>query len=190
MLVIPIFLTARALSHSVQSMDRYHEEFYRLKDKQQAIVVSYSHLFPPAIASIVTDGIGLLVVAVAPIPLIQKVAIFASFWVVSIFISVVTLHPIILSYINPPPQPHERTAAKTRAGQHLGGARDRGGRGRRAPPIAAAQDRHGIVLGDARVPAHLPGRWPGTGCTTASASTPSCTTLDDRRQRGLRAAGS
>ena len=104
-LVIPIFLTARALSHSVQSMDRYHEEFYRLGDKHQAIVVSYSHLFAPAIASIVTDGIGLLIVAVAPIPLIQKVAIFASFWVVSIFISVVTLHPIILSYIDPPP-PH------------------------------------------------------------------------------------
>jgi predicted RND superfamily exporter protein len=104
-LVIPIFLTARALSHSVQSMDRYHEEFYRLRDKHQAIVVSYSHLFPPAIASIVADGVGLLIVAVAPIPLIQKVAIFASFWVVSMFISVVTLHPIILSYINPPPPP-------------------------------------------------------------------------------------
>jgi len=111
-LVIPIFLTARALSHSVQSMDRYHEEYYRLNDKDQAIVVSYSHLFAPAIASIVTDGIGLLVVAVAPIPLIQKVAIFASFWVVSIFISVVTLHPIILSYINPPPPLAEHAAKK------------------------------------------------------------------------------
>jgi predicted RND superfamily exporter protein len=105
-LVIPVFLTARALSHSVQSMDRYHEEYYRTGDKHTAIVESYSHLFPPAIASIVTDGIGLLVVAVAPIPLIQKVAIFASFWVISIFISVVTLHPIILSFIDPPPEGH------------------------------------------------------------------------------------
>jgi uncharacterized protein len=104
-LVIPIFLTARALSHSVQSMDRYHEEYYRLNDRHQAIIVSYTHLFAPAIASIVTDGIGLLVVAVAPIPLIQKVALFSSFWIVSIFFSVVTLHPVILSYINPPP-PH------------------------------------------------------------------------------------
>ncbi len=112
-LVIPIFLTARALSHSVQSMDRYHEEYYRLHDKNQAIVVSYSALFPPAIASIVTDGIGLLIVAVAPIPLIQKVAIFASFWVVSIFVSVVTLHPIILAYINPPP-PHEELKGRER----------------------------------------------------------------------------
>jgi len=104
-LVIPIFLTARALSHSVQSMDRYHQEYYRLGDKHQAIVVSYSALFPPAIASIVADGLSILVVAIAPIPLIQKVALFASFWIVSMFISVVTLHPIILSYIDPPPQP-------------------------------------------------------------------------------------
>src|SRR5215468_1297412 len=88
-------------------MDRYHEEYYRLKDRHQAIVASYSHLFAPAIASIVTDGIGLLIIAVAPIPLIQKVAIFASFWIVSMFISVVTLHPIILSYIDPPPPPTE-----------------------------------------------------------------------------------
>ena len=71
-------------------MDRYHEEYYRLKDRpgDRRLVLA---LFPPAIAAIVTDGIGLLVVAVAPIPLIQKVAIFASFWIISIFISVVTL---------------------------------------------------------------------------------------------------
>lgn len=111
-LVIPVFLTARALSHSVQSMDRYHEEFYRLGDQQQAIVVSYSHLFPPAIASILADGLALLVVAVAPIPLVQKVAIFASFWIVSMFISVVTLHPIILSYISPPRRPRRLDDAR------------------------------------------------------------------------------
>jgi len=115
-LVIPIFLTARALSHSVQSMDRYHEEYRRVSDKQQAIVISYSHLFAPAIASIVTDGIGLLVVAVAPIPLVQKVAIFASFWVISIFVSVVTLHPIILSFINPPPRRGARAMRPPRVG--------------------------------------------------------------------------
>src|SRR5215475_832860 len=103
-LVIPIFLTARALSHSVQSMDRYHEEYYRLKDRHQAIVESYVHLYEPAMSGIVADGLGLLIVAVAPIPLIQKVAIFASFWIVSIFISVVTLHPIILAFIKPPPE--------------------------------------------------------------------------------------
>jgi predicted RND superfamily exporter protein len=101
-LVVPIFLTARALSHSVQSMDRYHEEYHRLHDKHAAIVESYSHLFPPAIASVLSDGIGILLVALAPIPLIQKVAVFSSFWIISIIVSVVTLHPIILAVINPP----------------------------------------------------------------------------------------
>jgi len=101
-LVVPIFLSARALSHSVQSMDRYHEEYHRLGDKHAAIVESYSHLFPPAIASVLSDGIGILLVSIAPIPLIQKIAVFSSFWIVSIIVSVVTLHPIILSVINPP----------------------------------------------------------------------------------------
>ncbi len=114
-LVIPIFLTARALSHSVQSMDRYHEEYHRLHDKHEAIVVSYSHLFPPAIASILADGFGILVVAIAPIPLIQKVAVFSSFWVISIFVSVVTLHPIILSAINPPGMHEQRYPAWAKA---------------------------------------------------------------------------
>ncbi len=117
-LVIPIFLTARALSHSVQSMDRYHEEYHRLGDKQRAIVESYSHLFPPAIASILADGFGMLVVAIAPIPLIQKVAVFSSFWVISIFVSVVTLHPIILSVINPPGVHEQRYPVWARRAGH------------------------------------------------------------------------
>jgi predicted RND superfamily exporter protein len=118
-LVVPIFLTARALSHSVQSMDRYHEEYHATGDKTHAIVESYSHLFPPAIASVLSDGIAILLVALAPIPLIQKVAVFSSLWIASILVSVVTLHPIILSVTNPPGV-HERTYAPwARALGHL-----------------------------------------------------------------------
>ncbi len=35
-LVIPLLITARAHSHSVQSMERYHEEYHRLRDKDAA----------------------------------------------------------------------------------------------------------------------------------------------------------
>ncbi len=104
-LVVPIFLSARALSHSVQSMDRYHEEYHRTHDRHRAILDSYSHLFPPAIASILNDAAGILLVTLAPIPLIQKVAVFSCFWIFSILVSVVTLHPIILSVIKPPGVP-------------------------------------------------------------------------------------
>jgi predicted RND superfamily exporter protein len=113
-LVVPIFLSARALSHSVQSMDRYHEEYHRLGDKHEAIVQSYSHLFPPAIASVLSGRIGILLVSVAPIPLIQKIAVFSSFWIISIIVSVVTLHPIILSVINPPGVRHSAWPAWSR----------------------------------------------------------------------------
>jgi len=104
-LVVLVLITARALSHSVQSMERYHEEYHRLQDKQEAILSSYISLFSPALVSIASDGLAILTLALAHIPLIQKLAYVSSFWVFTISISVVTLHPIIL-YIIPPP-PHD-----------------------------------------------------------------------------------
>src|SRR5206468_7902627 len=102
-LVVLVLITARALSHSVQSMERYHEEYHRLQNKQAAIMASYLSLFSPAIVSIMADGFAILTLALAHIPLIQKLAYVSSFWVFTIFISVVTLHPILLSFIPPPP---------------------------------------------------------------------------------------
>src|SRR5262245_23468128 len=115
-LVVLVLITARALSHSVQSMERYHEEYHRLQDKQEAILSSYISLFSPALVSIASDGLAILTLALAHIPLIQKLAYVSSFWVFTISISVVTLHPIIL-YIIPPP-PHDPKSG-TRFSDHL-----------------------------------------------------------------------
>src|SRR5437016_8024261 len=52
--------------------------------------------------SILADGLAILTLLVARIPIIQKLALLCSFWIVSIFISVVTLHPIILDFVKPP----------------------------------------------------------------------------------------
>src|SRR5262245_41823384 len=104
-LVIPLLISARAHSHSVQSMERYHEEYHRLRDKNKAIVKSYAEIYAPAMVSILADGLAILTLLVARIPIIQKLAILCSFWIISIFISVVTLHPIILSF-TPPPEAH------------------------------------------------------------------------------------
>src|SRR5438876_10254084 len=101
-LVIPLLISARAHSHSVQSMERYHEEYRRLGDKNQAIVKSYTEIYAPAMVSLLADGLAILTLLVARIPIIQKLAILCSFWIILIFISVVTLHPIILSFTPPP----------------------------------------------------------------------------------------
>src|SRR5207248_855700 len=105
-LVIPLLISARAHSHSVQSMERYHEEYHRLRDRDQAIVKSYAEIYAPAMVSILADGLAILTLLVARIPIIQKLAILCSFWIISIFISVVTLHPIILSFTPPPAEEH------------------------------------------------------------------------------------
>ncbi|MBI3248980.1 MAG: MMPL family transporter [Deltaproteobacteria bacterium] len=102
MIVVFLLITARALSHSVQSMERYHEEYFRLGDKNAAILRSYLGLFSPALVSITADGFAILSLAVARIPLVQKLAVVSSFWIFTISVSVVTLHPIILTFLNPP----------------------------------------------------------------------------------------
>jgi predicted RND superfamily exporter protein len=105
-LVIPLLITARAHSHSVQSMERYHEEYHRLRDKDAAIVKSYTEIYAPAMVSLMADGLAVLTLLVARIPMIQKLALLCFFWIASIFVSVVTLHPIILAY-TPPPEEKE-----------------------------------------------------------------------------------
>src|SRR5271166_3303914 len=55
-LVIPFLITARAVSHSVQMHDRYYEEFYRLRDKQKAILSSFAELFVPSLSGILADA--------------------------------------------------------------------------------------------------------------------------------------
>ena len=56
LLVVPILLSARALSHSCQCMDRYHQEYAVIGDKHKSIVVAYSGVFAPCMAGAITDG--------------------------------------------------------------------------------------------------------------------------------------
>ena len=122
-LVIPLLITARAHSHSVQSMERYHEEYHRLRDKDAAIVKSYTEIYAPAMVSLMADGLAVLTLLVARIPMIQKLAWLCFFWIASIFVSVVTLHPIILAYTPPPEEhsPHRNTLERFMSWMMLAG---------------------------------------------------------------------
>jgi predicted RND superfamily exporter protein len=101
-MVVPLIITARALSHSVQTMARYHEEFLEQGEKEPAILKAYGELVTPATLSIVTDGLGVLLISVATIPIMRNLGIFCSFWIVSMFVSVPTLNPVVLSLVRPP----------------------------------------------------------------------------------------
>ncbi len=101
-LVIPFLITARAVSHSVQMHDRYYEEYYRLRDKNRAILFAFSELFVPSLSGILTDAFGVLVILLVPVLFLQKLAITASFWIAAIIVSELLLNPIIYYYLEPP----------------------------------------------------------------------------------------
>ncbi len=134
-IVVFVLITARTLSHSVQSMERYHEEYFRLGEKHEAIIRSYISLYAPAMVSIIADGLAILTIAVATIPLMQKLAFVAGFWIISIFVSVVTLHPIILSFVRPP-KAHRQANLFDRAADVLG---------RRLVTLAVGKARYVVV---------------------------------------------
>lgn len=104
-LVVPFFITARAVSHSVQMHDRYYEEYHRHNyDKHKAIVASFAELFVPTLSGIITDALGVLVIILVPILMLQKLAITASFWILAITVSELLLNPIIYDLLRAPEQ--------------------------------------------------------------------------------------
>jgi predicted RND superfamily exporter protein len=102
-MVIPFFITARAVSHSVQMHDRYYEEFRKANwQKDRAIIAAFAELFAPTLSGILTDALGLLVMLFVPIVLLQKLAISAAVWILAITVSELLLNPIVYYYLREP----------------------------------------------------------------------------------------
>src|SRR5262245_62806047 len=101
-LVVPFLIAARTISHSIQFRERFFEELERYGDKEKAAIESAAGLMMPGSVSIVTDAIGLTVLLVAPMPILTKLAIAGSFWVLSNLVTVVILDPILCCYFPAP----------------------------------------------------------------------------------------
>jgi predicted RND superfamily exporter protein len=113
-LVIPMIITARAVSHTVQMAERFFEDYEvmlpRLGDPKQARIevatVAMSELVIPGTLGIVTDVAGLLVIMLTTIPQMYNLGLFGAVWVSSIIVTVEILHPILICYM-PAPTEHE-----------------------------------------------------------------------------------
>ncbi len=101
-LVIPLLITARALSHSVQVTERYFECYHESKDVKEACIKSMTSIVPPGTLGIVTDVLGILLIAVAPIPMIQKLAYLCGFWAFAIIFTTLIFCPLMISFFTPP----------------------------------------------------------------------------------------
>lgn len=101
-LVVPFLISARTISHSIQFRERFFEELDRWGDKERAAIESAAGLLMPGGVSILTDAIGLTVLLVAPMPILTKLAIAGSFWVISNLVTVLVLDPILCCYLPVP----------------------------------------------------------------------------------------
>ncbi|MDY6861998.1 MAG: MMPL family transporter, partial [Thermodesulfobacteriota bacterium] len=97
-LIIPFVIGARTISHSIQMTERFFEEYKELRDEKAAAIMSLNGLLMPGFVSIVTDACGVLVIAIAPIPILQKLAFIGSLWVLTNLVSVLILAPILYTY--------------------------------------------------------------------------------------------
>ena len=99
-IVIPFLLTARAMSHGVQWLFRFGDEFQAAEDVKEAAHTTGIRLFRPCVIGVVTDACGVLIVAMIPIPILQHLAILGFFWGMSILFTVSLFNPVFVSFLS------------------------------------------------------------------------------------------
>ena len=115
-MVVPLLLTARSFSHSVQYIERYYEILHTIGDKRKAAEIALSVMMAPSVLGIVTDAAGLFLIAIAPIPTMERFAIFCGFWAVILIPANVFLTPLVLTFL-----PEPKNVARIVGGANGGG---------------------------------------------------------------------
>ncbi|HTO53720.1 MAG TPA: MMPL family transporter [Myxococcota bacterium] len=128
-LVIPLLITARSISHTIQMAERFFEDYEmecnaaerrlgraltreELDDaKVETATTAMAKLMLPGMLGILADAAGLAVCFLTTIQTMRDLSIFGSFWVVAIIFNVIMLHPIMISYLPPPHDFHHFTPA-------------------------------------------------------------------------------
>lgn len=101
MLVVPLLISARALSHSIQHNWRINEEYAKSKNIELACERTIRALFYPGISGIITDAMGILLIAFVPIPLMEKLGIICFCWAMSMLFVVLIQDTIFYLYLPP-----------------------------------------------------------------------------------------
>lgn len=100
--VVPLLLVARSFSHCVQLIERYYEIYYQVRDRKKAAELALGVMMAPGVLGIITDAAGIFLIGIAPIPVMERFAIFCGFWALILVPTNQLLSPILLSYFPPP----------------------------------------------------------------------------------------
>ena len=102
LMVVPLLLTARSFSHSVQFTERFYEICAKVGDRKQAAALTMSIMLAPSVLGILTDIFGIIVVAAAPIPAMVRHSIFCGMWAVWLIPTGVVLISLLLATLPAP----------------------------------------------------------------------------------------
>ncbi|RMF95278.1 MAG: transporter [Gammaproteobacteria bacterium] len=96
MMVIPFLISARAMSHGIQLVERYYLERSALGDSRAAARAAFENLFRPGSLGVISDAIGLLLISLGSVPINDKLAVYASLWALCVIVTVLIAVPVAL----------------------------------------------------------------------------------------------
>jgi hypothetical protein len=98
-LVFPFLIATRAACHTVQVIKRYTEECLITKEGKSACKRVIEGMLVPGFTAITTDAMGIILIALTPIQILQKISLSCTFWCIAQIIIAIILVPILLSYL-------------------------------------------------------------------------------------------
>ncbi|MBI1733055.1 MAG: MMPL family transporter [Gammaproteobacteria bacterium] len=110
MLVVPFLISARAMSHGIQKVERYFLELAQTGEKVAAARNTFNALFRPGALAIVADASALYLIGLGSVPINDKMAVYASFWAVCMVVTVLVAIPMLLAEL---PRPANTAATHT-----------------------------------------------------------------------------
>ena len=102
LMIVPLLLVARSFSHCVQFSERFYEIYSEIGDKRKSAEITMGVMMAPSILGVITDALGIIFIAIAPIPAMERFALFCGFWAFCIIPTGVFLISIVLSYLPTP----------------------------------------------------------------------------------------
>ena len=112
LMIVPLLLVARSFSHCVQFTERYYEIYAQVGDRVKAAEVTMGVMMAPSVLGIFTDIVAIFLISLAPIPAMQRFALFCGFWAIWLIPTGVLLISLLLAAL-PAPRNVERLIGRS-----------------------------------------------------------------------------
>jgi len=114
LMIVPLLLVARSFSHCVQFTERFYEIYAKVGDRVKAAEITMGVMMAPSVLGIFTDIVAIFLIALAPIPAMQRFALFCGFWAIWLIPTGVILISLLLAAL-PAPENVARLTGRTDA---------------------------------------------------------------------------